>query len=75
MDPMSAMFMVAGLILLIGSWLIMINVSFQTDYSWGLCALFVPPIAYLYGLFRWPLAGESILMSILGWVMLFLAWG
>ncbi len=75
MEPLSAVCLVIGVVLLVISWLLLLQVSFDSDYSWGLATLFLPPLAYLYGLFRWNRAGEAILVSLVGWVLVLLALG
>ena len=73
MDPLSATLTTFGVILLASSWLVLIKESFDDDYTWGLCTLFVPPLAYFYGIFAWDKAREAIGLSALGLVLLFLA--
>lgn len=73
MEPLSAVFMVFGMVLLAISWLLLLQLAFARDYSWGMFALLLPPLAYFYGLFRWDTAREPILMSVLGWVFIFIA--
>jgi len=73
MEPTSATLITFGVILLFGSWLLMLKESFDEDFTWGLTTLFVPPLSYFYGFFAWEKAKEAILMSLLGWVLIFLA--
>ncbi len=73
MDPVSASLQTFGAILLVGSWLLMLKESFDADYTWGLTTLFLPPLSYFYGLFAWDKAKEAILMSVLGWFLIFLS--
>ena len=73
MDPVSAALQTFGAILLVGSWLLMLKESFDADYTWGLTTLFLPPLSYFYGLFAWDKAKEAILMSVMGWVLIFLS--
>jgi hypothetical protein len=47
--------------------------SWKEDYAWGLCALILPPFAYLYGLFRLDKAGQSVLLAIVGLVLIAMA--
>ena len=49
------------------------DVSRREDYAWGLFAVLLPPIAYIYGLFRMDKAGQSLLVAVAGLFMLFLA--
>ncbi len=69
MDAMSSFLLVSGGILLVGSWLTMIFAASSEDFTWGLCAVFLPPLAYLYGLFQWEKAGDAIKMAVLGLVL------
>ena len=73
MDPLSATFTTFGCILLFCSWLLLLQASFDDDFTWGLCTLLLPPLSYLYGLFAWNKAKEAIGLSLLGWVLLFIA--
>ena len=73
MDASSATFMTFGAATLLTSWILLLIASWKEDYSWGLCSLFLPPLAYLYGLARLDKAGDAILVGILGWVFIFLA--
>ncbi|MEX1031740.1 MAG: hypothetical protein WDZ30_00125 [Cellvibrionaceae bacterium] len=73
MEPVSAALITFGGALLLASWIMLIITSFTEDMTWGLCSLFLPPLAYLYGLFRWPKAHEAILAAVLGWVLIILA--
>ncbi len=73
MEPLSAALITFGCILLICSWLLLLKVSFDDDYTWGLCTLFLPPLSYFYGLFAWDKAKEAIGLSVLGWALIFIA--
>ncbi len=73
MDPTSATLMTFGSILLAGSWMLLLKESFEADFTWGLSTLFLPPVAYFYGLFAWDKAKEAIIMSVMGWVLIALA--
>ncbi len=73
MEPLSAIFTVFGIVFLTISWLLLLQVSFETDFNWGLATLFVPPLSYFYGLFAWEKAKESVGLAVLGWVLIFLA--
>ena len=69
MDPLTIILIFFGVILLIASWFQLLITAFNEEFTWGLCALFLPPIAYLYGLTKWNLAGDSIKMVIIGWAL------
>ena len=73
MDAPSAALMVFGIAALLASWVLLLIAAWREDYSWGLFATLLPPLAYLYALFRLDKAGESLLLAIVGWVLLFLA--
>ncbi|WNO08752.1 hypothetical protein [Teredinibacter sp. KSP-S5-2] len=73
MEPISAAFTTFGVVLLLASWIQLLFTSFEDDYTWGLTALFVPPLAYLYGFFSWDKAKASIWMAVIGWVFILFA--
>ena len=73
MEPLSAALVTFGIAILFSSWVMLIIASFRDDFTWGLSAVFVPPFAYFYGLFRWQKAYEAILFAVLGWILIFLA--
>jgi hypothetical protein len=73
MDSASAALMTFGLAGLLVSWVLMLIVSWREDYAWGLCTLLLPPLSYLYALFRLDKAGQAILVSIIAWVLILLA--
>ena len=75
MDPLASVLFVFGLILLVTSWLLLLQLSFQSDYTWGLTALFVPPLAYLYGFFVWDKARDVLYLAGAGCVLLILSFG
>ncbi len=75
MDATTATLMTFGLAALLASWVVMIIVAWQEDYAWGLFAVLLPPLAYLYGLFRLDKAGQSLLLAVAGCVLLYLALG
>lgn len=75
MDATTATLMTFGLAALLASWVLMIIVAWREDYAWGLCSVLLPPLAYLYGLFRLDKAGQSLLLAIAGLFLLFLAFG
>ncbi len=72
MDPLSASLITFGVILLLSSWVYMLFLSFKEDYTWGLTTLFLPPLAYFYGLFALDKAGSAVAMAAIGWVLIFL---
>ncbi len=73
MDPISAAFLMFGLILLLASWIQLIIISFNDDFSWGLTSVFLPPLSYIYGLFAWDKAKSAMVMVFIGWVLILLS--
>ena len=74
MDATSATMITFGSAALLASWVLLLIVSWKEDYSWGLCALLLPPFAYLYGLFRLDKAGQSLLLALIGWLLIWFGW-
>lgn len=74
MEATSATMITFGAAALLASWVLMLIVSWKEDYAWGLCALLLPPFAYLYGLFRLDKAGQSLLLALIGWLLIWLGW-
>lgn len=75
MDAASATMMTFGAALLLLSWVVLLIVAWKEDYAWGLCSVFLPPLAYLYGLARLDKAGGSLALAVAGWVCIGLALG
>ncbi len=73
MESVSATLMTFGIILLLASWVQLLFVSFKDDFSWGLSTLFVPPLAYIYGLFALEKAGAAIFLSFIGCLLILFA--
>jgi len=73
MDSVSATLMTFGVVLLLASWIQLLFVAFKDDFSWGLSTVFVPPLAYIYGLFALEKCTASIVMAILGCGLIFFA--
>lgn len=73
MDSGSAALLTFGLATLLVSWILLLIVAWKEDYAWGLFALLLPPLAYIYGLFRLDKAGQSLLVAAAGLVMLWAA--
>lgn len=73
MDAASASLMTFGLAALLASWVVLLIVSWQEDYAWGLCTLLLPPLSYLYSLGRLDKAGQALLLSAIGCLLLWLA--
>ena len=73
MDASSALLMTLGGAALLASWVLLLIRSSEEDFTWGLCALLLPPLAYFYGLFRLDKAAEPLALAVAGWLLLFLA--
>lgn len=73
MDAGSATLFVFGLALLLASWVMLLITSWKEDYAWGLFTVLLPPLSYLFALFKLDKAGQAILLAIAGWVLIFLA--
>lgn len=73
MDAGSAAMMTFGFAALLVSWVLLLITSWREDYAWGLFALLLPPLAYLYGLFRLDKAGQALLVAAAGCVLIALA--
>ena len=69
MDPVSTISLTFGAILLLSSWIYLIIVASSEDFSWGLSAVFLPPLAYLYALFAWDKASGAIKLAVLGIIL------
>ena len=70
MDPLSTTLTFFAVCLLVASWIMMIFAATSEDFTWGLFAIFLPPLAYVYGLYRWESAGDSIKAAIIGLALL-----
>ncbi|MFV0276334.1 MAG: hypothetical protein ACK5HY_04005 [Parahaliea sp.] len=70
MDAGSAALMTFGIATLIMSWVMLMFTAWKEDYAWGMFATLLPPLAYLYGLFRLDKAGQALLVAIVGWVLI-----
>lgn len=73
MEASNAVLMTYGLATLFVSWILLLIAAWKDDYAWGLFAVLLPPVAYLYGLFRLEKAGQSLLVAAVGLLMLFFA--
>ena len=74
MDASSALLMTLGAATLLTSWILLLIVSWREDYAWGLFSLLLSPAGYTYGLFRLDKAGQSLLLALIGWVLIYLGW-
>ncbi|MFT7287880.1 MAG: hypothetical protein ACI87W_001995 [Halieaceae bacterium] len=73
MEAGNAVLMTFGLATLLVSWILLLIAAWEEDYAWGIFAVLMPPVAYLYGLFRLDKAGQSLLVALVGWIFLFIA--
>ncbi len=72
MEPTSALFLTLGCALLALSWILLLITAAREDFTWGLCTVLLPPLSYLYGLWRWELCRDPILLAVAGWVLVWL---
>lgn len=73
MDPFSATAMTFGVCLLLVSWIYLMIIAFQTDYTWGLVTVFLPVLAYIYAFFEWQKTQAVIWSAVIGWVLIIFA--
>ncbi|MEE4110286.1 MAG: hypothetical protein V2I24_13110 [Halieaceae bacterium] len=73
MEPTSAMLLTFGIAILLVSWILLLITAWRDDYAWGLFATLLPPVAYIYGLFRLEKAGQPLLVAAVGCVFIILA--
>ena len=74
MDASNALLMTLGVATLLTSWVLLLTVAWKEDYAWGLFSLLLPPVGYFYGLFRLDKAGQTLLVALIGWTMVFFGW-
>ncbi len=70
MDPMTAVLMTFGAILVFAGWVQLLITSFNEDYSWGLTTLFLPPISYIFACFAWDKAKGAMWLTGIGWLLI-----
>lgn len=73
MEPTSAVLLTFGIAILLVSWILLLIAAWRDDYAWGLFATLLPPVAYIYGLFRLEKAGQALLVAVVGWAFIILA--
>jgi hypothetical protein len=73
MEPMSAALITFGGAILLVSWVMLLITSFREDLTWGFLTIFLPPLSFIYGFFRWSQAKEAVLLGLLGLFLLILA--
>mgnify|MGYP001814365488 CR=1 FL=1 len=74
MEATSATLMTFGLAALLASWVLMLIVSWKEDYAWGLFTLLLPPLSYVYALFRLDKAGQAVMLAAGGCLLLWMAY-
>ncbi len=73
MDAITASMTTFGVVALLASWVLLLIVSWQEDYTWGLFTLLLPPLSYLYALGRLDKTAGVLLLAAAGWVLILLA--
>lgn len=73
MEPVTSLFLTIGVACLLLSWIVLLIVSSQEDFTWGLCSLFIPPLSYAYCLFELDKTKGIMGLAILGWILVGLA--
>lgn len=74
MEPFSATLITFGVVLLAISWFYLMFVSFEEDFNWGLCTVFLPPLSYIFACFNWAKTKDVLGLAILGWVLIIVGW-
>lgn len=65
MEASNAFLMTLGAASLLMSYVLLLIVSWKEDYTWGLFSTLLPPVDYLYSLFRLDKAGRSSRLRLL----------
>ena len=73
MEATTAAMTTFGVATLLASWVLLLITAWKEDYAWGLCTVLLPPLSYLYALFRLDKAGQPLLVALVGWVLILLA--
>lgn len=72
MDSISAVLTTFGLIALACSWVALLATSSREDFTWALCTVLLPPLSYLYALFRLDVALAPVVLAFGGCSLVFL---
>lgn len=70
MEPISAIYTLFGIAALMASWITLLVVASKNDFAWGLFTVLLPPLSYLYAIFRLDITKESIFLAIVGCLLL-----
>lgn len=70
MDPITAVLVTFGAILIFAGWVQLLITSFGEDYSWGLATLFLPVLSYIYSFFAWDKAKDAMVLTGIGWALI-----
>ena len=73
MEATTAAMVTFGAAALLASWVLLLIASWKEDYAWGLCTLLLPPLSYLYALGRLDKAGQALLLSVIGCVLVWMS--
>ena len=74
MEASSSFLMTLGAASLLISWILLLIISWQEEYAWGMVSLLLPPLGYGYALFRLDKACSSLGCGLLGWILIWLGW-
>ena len=66
MDALSSTAIVFGVILLASSWIYLIIIAFQADFTWGLVSVFIPVLSYIYAVKDREKGKETIYLAAIG---------
>ena len=69
MEPLAATSTMFGIAALLASWVMLLIYSSREDFTWGLCTALLPPLSYLYSLFRLDVAKEAVILAVVGCVL------
>lgn len=73
MEAVAATLLTFGIAFLLVSWILLLIDSWREDFAWGLFTVLLPPVSYLYALFRLDKAGNAIALAAAGWLLIWLA--
>jgi len=71
MEPLSVTLLFFASVILLASWIMLIIAAMSSDdFAWGLSSIFLPPLGYIYALYRWENAGSAVKAAGLGIALL-----